>query len=72
MSKRRQIPSPCVGVCMINPDTELCIGCWRNMDEITGWPKLNDNARLALVNDLERRQRAAGADRRRQTRRRRA
>jgi predicted Fe-S protein YdhL (DUF1289 family) len=57
---------------MINPDTELCIGCWRDMDEITGWPKLNDNARLALVNDLKSRQRAAGADRRRQTRRRRA
>ena len=57
---------------MINPDTELCIGCWRDMDEITGWPKLNDNARLALVNDLKHRQRAAGVDRRRQTRRRRA
>ena len=57
---------------MINPETELCVGCWRDMDEITGWPKLNDNARLALVNDLKRRQRAAGADRRRQTRRHRA
>ena len=57
---------------MVNPETELCIGCWRDMDEIIGWPKLNDNARLALVNDLKRRQRAARADRRRQTRRRRA
>ena len=29
--------SPCVGVCVINPQTQLCEGCFRTLDEIAGW-----------------------------------
>lgn len=70
MGVSRRIPSPCIGVCMINPDSDLCIGCWRDMDEITGWPKLDDAGRENLLTALKQRQQAAGVNRRRQTRRR--
>ena len=30
-------PSPCIGVCVINPQTQLCDGCFRTLDEIAGW-----------------------------------
>lgn len=30
-------PSPCVGVCVINPQTQLCDGCLRTLDEIAAW-----------------------------------
>lgn len=29
--------SPCVGVCMMNPETRLCEGCFRNAEEIESW-----------------------------------
>ncbi len=30
-------PSPCIGVCVINPQTQLCDGCFRTLDEIAAW-----------------------------------
>ncbi len=30
-------PSPCVGVCVINPQTQLCDGCFRTLEEIAAW-----------------------------------
>ena len=30
-------PSPCIGVCVINPQTQLCDGCFRTLEEIAGW-----------------------------------
>ncbi|NIP29060.1 MAG: DUF1289 domain-containing protein [Candidatus Dadabacteria bacterium] len=29
--------SPCNGICIIDEDTHLCIGCLRTSDEITNW-----------------------------------
>jgi len=31
------IPSPCVSLCKINLETDLCEGCWRTLDEIVMW-----------------------------------
>ncbi|WP_103173389.1 DUF1289 domain-containing protein [Paracoccus sp. SY] len=28
------IESPCIKVCVIDPATRLCTGCWRSLDEI--------------------------------------
>lgn len=30
-------PSPCVGICVIDPQTGLCDGCLRTLDEIAAW-----------------------------------
>lgn len=30
-------PSPCIGVCVINEQTQLCDGCFRSLDEIAAW-----------------------------------
>lgn len=51
------IPSPCINVCRIDGDSGLCTGCYRTLDEITVWSRLDDRGRrgvLALV--AERRQ----------------
>jgi predicted Fe-S protein YdhL (DUF1289 family) len=29
--------SPCISVCRMTEATGLCEGCFRNLDEITGW-----------------------------------
>lgn len=48
-------PSPCNKVCRIAPDTELCLGCARTIDEIAGWGGMDEAARRAVLADLPRR-----------------
>lgn len=31
--------SPCISVCRMSEDTKLCEGCYRTLDEITGWSR---------------------------------
>lgn len=33
--------SPCIKVCKMNPKSGLCIGCYRNLDEISKWSQLS-------------------------------
>ena len=51
----KQIPSPCVSVCRIDPASGWCVGCLRTLDEIAAWGSLADGAKLAILNDIERR-----------------
>jgi hypothetical protein len=54
------IPSPCVGICRLDPATGLCAGCMRSIDEIAAWPEASSAERLAIVQRLRERRRAAG------------
>ena len=36
------VPSPCVNICKIDPDTGACHGCRRTLDEIAAWSTLGD------------------------------
>ena len=31
------LPSPCVSVCTMNPQSGLCHGCFRSLQEIANW-----------------------------------
>ena len=42
------VPSPCVNICRIEPDSGLCAGCRRTLDEIAAWSRLDD-ARKRVV-----------------------
>jgi len=57
--------SPCIGVCQMDPATELCRGCWRTIEEIAAWSGLDRDGRYAIIQKLRERRRAAGQDRRR-------
>lgn len=48
-------PSPCVGVCAINPQTQLCDGCLRTLDEISAWWDYNPTQKQAVLTDVENR-----------------
>lgn len=58
-----EVPSPCISVCAIDPDSGLCTGCFRTLDEIAAWVGLNATARLAVWDAIDERKRAADADR---------
>jgi len=46
------IPSPCSNVCRMNPQTQLCEGCFRTLDEIAAWSALSDVEKSAVLAQL--------------------
>ncbi|MGI9421516.1 MAG: DUF1289 domain-containing protein [Geminicoccaceae bacterium] len=54
------LPSPCVGVCTLDPETRRCLGCMRTTSEIARWPHAGEAERLSILQDLRARRRAAG------------
>jgi predicted Fe-S protein YdhL (DUF1289 family) len=47
--KRDEAESPCIKVCVIQPETRLCTGCLRTIDEITDWARMTPEARRAVM-----------------------
>ncbi|HKR88570.1 MAG TPA: DUF1289 domain-containing protein [Phenylobacterium sp.] len=48
----RPIKSPCVQVCSVDPESGLCLGCFRSLAEIADWIRLTDAGREAVMSDL--------------------
>ena len=44
--------TPCIKTCVVDPLSGLCIGCGRTVAEISAWPGLTDDARLAIMSEL--------------------
>ncbi len=49
-------PSPCVGICDLDPETGLCRGCARSGGEIAGWADLAPSRQAAVWAALPERQ----------------
>lgn len=47
--RRDEPESPCVRVCVIDPQSRLCIGCARTMEEIADWAAMTADARRAVL-----------------------
>jgi hypothetical protein len=39
--------SPCTGICRLAGD-DICLGCFRTRDEITGWMAMSDAEKAAV------------------------
>lgn len=50
--KRDEIDSPCVNICVMHRKAEICIGCFRTIEEISRWSVMNTPERNALVREL--------------------
>jgi uncharacterized protein len=53
------ISSPCIRVCILDPETGLCEGCGRTREEIASWYQLSEEERLQIMSGLEERMRDA-------------
>lgn len=53
---RDEVESPCTKVCMIHPETRLCLGCKRTGEEIARWSMMTPEARRAVIAILPDRQ----------------
>ncbi len=45
---KQRIPSPCVSNCCLDEE-DYCLGCYRHIDEITGWHTADDTRRLEIL-----------------------
>lgn len=50
--RRDEVQSPCVKICVIHPQSRLCTGCLRTIDEITVWSRLSNDERRAVLDAL--------------------
>lgn len=46
------IESPCNKICTIDPESRLCIGCFRSLDEIAAWGRMTTAERQAVLATL--------------------
>ncbi|MDO8324393.1 MAG: DUF1289 domain-containing protein [Phenylobacterium sp.] len=46
------IKTPCIKVCVIDGETGLCMGCYRELTEVAAWQKLSDEDRARIMTEL--------------------
>ncbi|MGB0660436.1 MAG: DUF1289 domain-containing protein [Mangrovicoccus sp.] len=46
------IASPCIKICVIEPQSRLCTGCLRSLDEIAAWSGYSEAQRAEIMAEL--------------------
>ncbi|NNM72021.1 DUF1289 domain-containing protein [Enterovirga aerilata] len=46
------VSTPCLRVCILDPETGLCEGCGRTREEIARWGSMSEEERLAIMAGL--------------------
>jgi predicted Fe-S protein YdhL (DUF1289 family) len=59
LSSKAACPSPCISVCRMSPHTQLCEGCWRNLDELRVWGQATDAFKREVWQRIQQRLRRA-------------
>ena len=49
-------PSPCINICKMNPQTGLCEGCFRTIEEIAQWSTATEEMKRRVWGEIKRRQ----------------
>ncbi|HZQ74321.1 MAG TPA: DUF1289 domain-containing protein [Burkholderiales bacterium] len=44
--------SPCINVCLMDPDRGLCRGCLRTLDEIAAWGAMTESDQARVLKEL--------------------
>jgi prolyl-tRNA editing enzyme YbaK/EbsC (Cys-tRNA(Pro) deacylase)/predicted Fe-S protein YdhL (DUF1289 family) len=47
--------SPCVSVCRMDEKLDACLGCLRTRDELTAWSTMDEDAKFAVWNAIDKR-----------------
>lgn len=51
-----EVPSPCIGVCVISESTSFCQGCYRSLEEIQGWWDMDVAQKKTVVEEANMRE----------------
>lgn len=49
---RKAVTSPCIMVCTVDGASGLCLGCYRTLDEIAQWSRLDEDQRQKIMSEL--------------------
>jgi len=52
------VASPCVRHCCLN-DNDVCLGCFRTLDEIKDWQSKSDSEKIAVLALCQKRQKSS-------------
>jgi len=58
----RHVPSPCVKICVLDPRTRMCRGCYRTIDEVAEWVEYTPEEKLAVLERVAQRRKEAGEE----------
>ena len=47
--------SPCIGICELEKNSEICKGCNRTIDEITNWKTFSEEKKKEIIKLLKKR-----------------
>jgi predicted Fe-S protein YdhL (DUF1289 family) len=50
--KRNEVDSPCVNICIVHPQANICTGCFRTIDEISSWSNMSETERNGIIKEL--------------------
>ncbi|MBO9435493.1 DUF1289 domain-containing protein [Ruegeria sp. R13_0] len=50
--KRDEVESPCVRICVVHPTEQICTGCYRTLDEIARWSRMDSSERAEVMEAL--------------------
>ena len=50
--KRNEADSPCVNICIVHPQANICTGCFRTIDEISSWSNMSETERKGIIKEL--------------------
>lgn len=50
--KRKEVESPCIKICVVHPESRLCTGCLRSIEEIGAWSRMSADERRAVMAEL--------------------
>ena len=49
----RDVPSPCISICRIDPECGFCEGCLRTIEEIAAWSRMGDADKRSVWRAIE-------------------
>ena len=49
----RDLPSPCISICRMDPATGFCEGCLRTLSEIAAWSRMDDAGKRSVWRAIE-------------------
>jgi predicted Fe-S protein YdhL (DUF1289 family) len=55
------VDSPCIDVCRIHPEHDTCEGCYRTLDEIANWSRLNNEQKVSIIMTTQQRKQSAAS-----------
>lgn len=59
INNNEAVASPCIRNCCLD-EQDVCLGCYRHMDEIMAWQQLNVKAKQAVLDQCQLRKQQRG------------